>query len=1002
MTSGERSPPQEPSNPFQAFQTLMPYRVQDILLVSSLYDSFTLQEDGRLNELILGEFLELSLHHTPGLTHLSSAVEALERVKTERRFNLIITTLDPGDMDAALLAREVKRAGLDVPVVVLAYEYAELKAFLATHDVSDLEHIFLWQGNARILVAIVTCIEDRRNVAHDTAAAGVRVILVVEDNVRHYSAFLPTIYTELISQSERLLSEGVNISHKLVRLRARPKILLCSTFDTAWEHLTRYRDSMLGLISDIQFPRGGAINPEAGFELAAMARDLVPGLPILLHSSHPQYEARAQAMGAAFLRKGSETLLADLRRFMVESFALGDFIFRLPDGTEVGRARDLKSLEEKLRLVPAESIAYHGERNHFSNWFTARTEFALAHKLRPRKVSDFESLEKLRENLIASIGDYRREQSEQLVSDFDRVAFEPASAFFARIGGGSLGGKARSLAFVRFLLNYHRVARRFAGVHIAVPPSVVIATDIFDRYLAENALLAFAIDCADDETLRARFLAARLPADVVTDLAAFLEGVRWPLAVRSSSLLEDSQDQPFTGVYDTYMLANNSASHRERLDALEQAIKRVYASAFTQRAKAYLRATPYRLEEEKMAVIVQKVVGATYGDRYYPSLAGVARSHNFYPVAPAKPEDGVAAIALGMGRTVVEGERCVSFCPRYPHHASSYSKAADVLKTSQRGFWALELGTRGATGADPPDDAMRETYFGLEAAAADGTLHTAASTYSPENDAIYDGMSRPGTRVVTFAPILKHDLFPLAGILSLLLEIGARGMNRPAEIEFAARLGRGPSEPSEFGFLQMRPLVLRREAADLTIDGIPPESILCRSTRALGNGRIDGLRDLVVVDVHRFERGESRVAAREIARLNARLLAESRPYILIGVGRLGSADPWLGIPVRWEEIAGARVIVEAGLRDIRVEPSQGSHFFQNLTAFHVGYFTVNEEGADGSIDWAWIRAQTAESETSWVRLLRFAEPLVVVMNGRRNEGVICKPHAAGRDATGRA
>ncbi len=981
----------EAGDPFQTFQDLMPYRVQDILLVASLYDSFTLQEDGRLNELILAEFLDLSLHHTPGLIHVASGEQALAMARAERRFNLIITTLDPGDMDAAELAREVKRAGLDVPVVVLAYDNDERKKFIARHDVSDIERIFLWQGNARILVAIVKCIEDARNVAHDTALAGVGVVLVVEDNVRYYSSFLPTIYTELLGQSERCISEGVNLSHKLVRLRARPKILLCSTFEDAWMHFTRYRDDLLGLISDIQFPRRGSPSPEAGFDLARMARESVPDLPILLQSSHPEYAARAAAMGVSFLRKGSETLLADLRRFMVEHFAFGDFVFRTANGSEVARARDLRDLEEKLATVPAESIGYHGERNHFSRWFMARTEFALAHKLRPRKVSDFATLEHLRRDLVDSIAEYRREQSERLVSDFDRLTFDAAGAFLSRIGDGSLGGKARGLAFARYLLSYHRVAERFAGVRVAVPPAVVLATGVFDRFLAENDLLDFALESHDDEEVLRRFLAAPLPSDVVQDLIAFLDAVHWPLAVRSSSLLEDSQNQPFTGVYETFMLANNEAGVEERVERLLRAVKRVYASMFSSHAKAYLRGTTFRLEEEKMAVILQKVVGAAHGSRYYPDFAGVARSWNFYPAPPLKAEDGVAAVALGLGRAVVDGERCLSFCPRFPRHLVNFSTVEDVLANSQRSFWALDL-ERGERAGDR-EWAMRETRFGLETAERDGTLSALGSTYSGENHAVYDGLARAGTRLVTFAPVLKHGVFPLAEILSLLLEIGGRGMNRPAEIEFAVRLGEGRGDGAEFGFLQMRPLVPARETEELDVGEVHPHLLLCRSPRVLGNGRVDGLCDAVVVDFHRFDRAHSRAAAREIARFNARLAAEGRPYLLIGVGRWGSTDPWLGIPVTWDEIAGARVIVESGFRDFRVAPSQGSHFFQNLTSFQVGFFSVNSESGEGMVDWGWIASQPAEGELGWVRHLRFAEPLVAKMNGRRGEGIIYKPGA---------
>jgi len=991
MTSEPGQFAQYVSNPYQAFQNLMPFRVQDILLVASLYDSFTLQEDGRLNELILDEFLELSLHHTPGLTHVASGAEALAMARAERRFNLIITAPNLGDMDATQLARAVKAAGLDVPVVVLAFDNNERKEFVARHDTSDIERIFLWQGNARILVAIVKCLEDRRNVAHDTAIVGVPVILVVEDNVRYYSSFLPTIYTELISQSHRLISEGVNLSHKLVRMRARPKILLATTFEEAWELFTRYRPYVQGLISDVEFPRGGTPSREAGFDLARMARAAVPDLPILLQSSRSEFAPGARAVGAEFLRKYSDTLLGDLRRFMIEQFAFGDFIFRTADGREVGRASDLKTLEALLHTVPVESLAYHGERNHFSNWLTARTEFALADRLRPRKVSDFPTLEDLRHNLIDAIAEYRRGQSETLVADFDRESFDGAGSFFARIGGGSLGGKARGLAFVRYLLTYHVVGRHFPGVHIAVPPAVVLATDCFDRFLAANDLLDLALGDTDDGEILARFLAAPLPDDVVADLAGFLDAARWPLAVRSSSLLEDSQYLPLTGVYSTYMLPNRHPDGRERLAQLTQAVKRVYASTFSRHAKAYLHATPYRLEEEKMAVILQKVVGAPHGGRYYPDFSGVARSHNFYPVPPLRPQDGVAAVALGMGRTVVEGEPCLSFCPRSPQQILNFSSAEDVVANSQREFWALELGP-----ADPgldPEQAMRERRFAIATAEADGTLAALGSTYSAENHAVYDGLGRRGIRLVTFAPVLKHGLFPLAEILALLLELGSRGMNREAEIEFAVRLG-SETGVHEFGFLQMRPLVLLREGDGPSLEQGRRDHLICFSPCALGQGRLTGIHDMVVVDFHRFDRSQSRAAAQEIARFNAALSAERRPYALLGVGRWGSTDPWLGIPVTWDEISGARVIVETGFRDFRVTPSQGSHFFQNLTSFQVGYFTVNAEVGEGFVDWDWIATQPSQGELGFVRHLRFDQPVVVVMGGRDGRGAIYKPGMA--------
>jgi len=978
---------------FEGFENLMPFRVQDILLVSSLYDSFILREDGRLNELLIGESLELEQQQIPGITHVSSGAEALALARSQPRFNLIVTNLEVEDMDAAQLAHEFKAAGLDVPVVVLAYDYREIKKFLARNPVTDIEQVFLWQGNVRILISIVKYIEDKRNVLHDTSVIGVPVILVVEDNIRYYSSFLPTIYTELINQSRSLLSEGLNVAHKLVRMRARPKILLSSNYEDATQQVLKYRDYLLGVVSDVEFPRSGELNVDAGFELARMVRDEVPDVAIVLQSSRTEFRARAHAEGFSFLRKRSPTLLRDLRRFLTEQFGFGDFVFRLPDRTEVARAGDLNELEARLREVPVESIAFHSERNHFSRWLRARTEFALAQKLRPRKVSDFATLEDLRRDLIDSIAEYRSEQSQVLIGDFNASTFKSTDAFFLRIGGGSLGGKARGLAFVRHLLHINRISRRFPGVRIAVPPTVVLATDVFDRFLTENNLLDFAIHSTDNAEIEQRFLAAALPASVRDNLLAFVSEVQYPLAVRSSSLLEDSQYQPFTGVYETFMLANQHQDLLIRLEQLLEAIKRVYASTFSQHAKAYVRATPYRLEEEKMAVILQQVVGSSHGQRFYPDFSGVVRSHNFYPVSPMSYGDGIAAVALGMGREVVDGGKCLTFCPRYPRNLVQFSSVEDILANSQRDFWAMELNHTERHQDDPVAD-LKEVRFGLDAAETDGTLHNLGSTYSVDNHVVYDGLSRPGTRIVSFAPILKHGVFPLPPMLERLTKIGEEAFGRPVEIEFAVRLAQRPKESSEFGFLQIRPLVLSREGEELRMEDVNPDRLICHSSQVMGNGRIADLRDLVVVDFHRFERVRSHEVAEGVAQLNAKLSASGTPYLLIGVGRWGSNDAWLGIPVEWDEISGARVIVEAGFRDFRVTPSQGSHFFQNLTAFQVGYFTVNPDAGEGFVDWQWLGAQSAVEEQGWVRHLRFDEPLVVVMNGKTSRGMVFKPEGA--------
>jgi len=978
---------------FEGFENLMPFRVRDILLVSSLYDSFILREDGRLNELLIGESLELNLQQIPGITQVSTGAEALAIARSNSRFNLIVTNLQVGDMDAARLAREVKKSGLDIPVVVLAYDYRELKNFVARNDVSDIERVFLWQGNVRMLIAIVKYIEDKRNAQHDSAAIGVPVILVVEDNIRYYSSFLPVIYTELITQSRRVIREGINVAHKLLRMRARPKILLASTYEEAAELVAKYEDYLLGVVSDVEFPHGGELSAEAGFELARMIRDAVPDVPIVLQSSRTQFRARAHSEGLSFLRKRSPTLLADLRRLLKEQFGFGDFVFRLPDHTEVGRAADLGALEIALQEVPAESLGYHAQSNHFSHWLMARTEFALAQKLRPRKVSDFASLDHLRRDLIASIADYRSEQSDVLIGDFSTTALGSTDTFFLRIGNGSLGGKARGLAFMRHLLHKHRLPRQFPDVRIAVPPAVVLATDVFDRFVAENNLGDFALHCSNDHEIEQRFLEASLPPSVRDSLLEFLGEIGYPLAVRSSSLLEDSQYQPFTGVYETFMLANQEPDLSLRLDKLMEAIKRVYASTFSQHAKAYVRATPYRLEEEKMAVILQQVVGTPHGERFYPDFSGVVRSYNFYPSPPMKYEDGVAAVALGLGRAVVDGGKCLTFCPRYPRNIVQFSSVEDILTNSQSEFWALEMNHIVPRETDPAAN-LREVRFGLDAAEVDGTLYSVCSTYSADNHAVYDGVTRPGSRIVTFAPVLKHDVFPLAPMLDQLMSIGEDAFGRPVEIEFAVRLPKGPGEAADFGFLQIRPLVLSREGEELRMEEIDPTRLVCHSSKVLGNGRVTDMCDAVVVDSHRFERARSAEVARGVAHFNAKLSEEGRPYLLVGVGRWGSTEPWLGIPVAWDEISGARVIVEAGFRDFRVTPSQGSHFFQNLAAFQVGYFTVNPDAGEGFVDWEWLSSTPALEEDGCVRHVRFHDPLTVVMNGRTSQGMIFKPAPA--------
>lgn len=964
----------------RASRELMRHRVQDILLVSSLYDWFILSSDGQLDELILAEFVELNLRHAPGLTHVRTGEEALARLTSSTRFDLVITSMAIGDMDAVTLARRMRTHGCDTPIIVLAYSSDELSQFVRRATGSPIDRAFLWQGDARLLLAIVNYVEDRLNVAADTGEHGVQAVIVIEDSPRHYSSFLPAIYSELAHHSQAVAPEGVNRSQKLMRARARPKILLCTTFEEAWQYFWLYQQNILGVISDIEFPCGGRLEPEAGVDFARRVRALQPDVPVMLQSGNPGNEALARQVGAAFLLKESDVLLQELRRFMTEHFGFGDFVFRRADGTEVARARDLRELESALRVVPTESVAYHAERNHFSTWLKARTEFALAHSLRPRKVSDFATVDDLRQHLVGAISGYLERRNRTSIADFGHHTFD-ASATFYRIGGGSLGGKARGLAFVNLLLDEHGMRDRHRGVDITVPHAVVIGTDVFDEFLDTNGLRAIGIHGASDGEILGRFRRAAFPDALCRDLAAFLDRVPYPLAVRSSSLLEDSQYQPFAGIYETFMVPNNHWSRDVRLGHLLEAVTRVYASTFSQRAKVYLDTTPYRLEEEKMAVILQRIVGAPHGSRFYPDFSGVARSHNFYPIAPASHDDGIAAVALGLGMAVVDGDACVRFCPKYPRHIVQFSSIADIVQNSQREFFAVSL--------DHEPNRSAVGVFGLDAAEADGTLFHVGSTYSPENDAVYDGVSRPGVPLVSFAPILKSRLFPLAEIVSQLLELCVQGTSGAVEIEFAARLG--GVHGREFAVLQLRPIAHARELVHIEIGEIDPQHLVCASPSVLGHGRVTGLQDVVVVDFHRFDRARSQDVALAVARFNALLTARRTPYVLIGVGRWGSREPLLGIPVTWDQISGARVIVESGFRDFRVAPSQGTHFFQNLTSTGTGYFTVNAEAGEGYVDWEWLAKQPESATTEYVRHLRFDRPLVVEMDGTRNRGIILKP-----------
>jgi CheY-like chemotaxis protein len=968
------------------YTDLMAHRVRTILMVASRYDSFLLEEEGQLAELLAGEYrnLGLSVRDVPRLVAAESAGQALE-LAAAAPFDLVVSTTRLPDLSLGAFAERLEATHPALRLGVLVPHAWDIPRLAGVRESGAVDHFFLWQGDAKTLLAMIEQEEDLRNAAHDVLQGGVQVLIVVEDDFRFLSFFLPHLYAEITRQTSRLMAEGLNVSDRLLRLQARPKILLARSWEQAWKLWRSYHEHVLAVIADVGFPRGGALDPRAGLDLARQMVAEVPDLPVLLQSSEPDLGADALGAGAAFVHKGAADWPGRLKDFLLQRCGFGDFIFRLADGTEVGRAATLRQILEQLGRVPEASLAHHASRNQFSRWFAARTEFELAGMVRPRKVSEFGSVAGLRQYLVREVAGYLREIQRHAVADFDDRRFDEFVAF-AKIGEGPLGGKGRGLAFVQRLLAEEQHA--LEGVEIAVPQTVVVAADIFDAYLEENELrpLLARAGKLDDGDLLDAFRRGRFNPQMRAHLAAYLREVRDPIAVRSSSVLEDSPYQPFAGVYATIFLPNNHPSLDVRLAQLLEAIKVVYASTFMKAAREYLETTPHRIEEERMGVLLQRLVGSRHGDRFYPLFSGVASSYNFYPFSAMQPEDGVALVACGLGKTVVEGFEALRFCPAHPQVLPQFSAVKDVLRNAQRRFWALDMTSM---------DVIPGLRFDANLVRIDVTealerpdAGWLASTYQRENDALADGIARGGTPLVTFARLLRGRALPLPQLLVRVLQMAQAGMGIPVEIEFAAE----PAEPGGtpvFYVLQVRPMVVEQDVQTPELDRLPPERLVVRSPCALGHGRTEGIYDVVVVD-HGLDRSRTSEAATVLEKLNAALRTARRPYLLIGPGRWGSRDPWLGIPVAWSQIAGAAAIVETDFDDLDAEPSQGSHFFHNLTSFAIPFLPVHRRFDGGRIHWQWLAEQPAEAVAldGKVRHLRLAAPLHVLLDGSRRHGVV--------------
>jgi Pyruvate phosphate dikinase, AMP/ATP-binding domain len=974
---------------FKDYRELMAVKVREILLVSSPYDAFILEEDGSLASRIINEYSGLNLSLPPRVTRIASAKEALALIETEP-VDMVLTMPHLGDMDAFSFGIEVKKKRPSLPVILLAHGTRGVYPPVEDADRSGIDKIFIWSGNSDLLLALVKNVEDRLNVDHDTEKAGVRVLILVEDAPAYYSSFLPLIYKEIVLQTQAVLVGGLNEEDRLLKMRARPKILHAETFEEAMAFYERYGPYLFGIISDTRLPRGGQMGADAGVSLLARVRKEVPDLPLLLLSNEPANRECAEKIPALFLDKNSPRLLDALHDFFMAHLGFGDFVFRMPDGSEVDRASTLRELEEKLAHIPDASLRHHADRNHFSGWILARSEIGLGSAFRAVNACQFESVMAMRRYIIGNIRDLRKLRQKGVVAQFNAGYFDAGVMEFVKIGQGSLGGKARSLAFMSALLHQNPWIRdKFPKVNIRIPRTLVIATDAFEAFIEENDLHALAREEPNDDEIRRRFIAAAIPRWLKTDLRAFLTHVKVPLSVRSSSLLEDAQFQPYAGLYETFMIPNAHEDFDTRLEQLITAVKLVCASTFYEGPRAFSRSIGSQPREVAMAVIVQALVGDVWGDFFYPAISGVGQSHNFYPVAPMTSEDGVAHIALGLGKTVVEGERALRFSPRYPKILPHFSNVDDILANAQRTFYALRM-RRGAdcAGFDCMENLEKRD---IDTAEKEYPVIRLASTYSPDDHRLRDSGYLPGPKVITFAQVLKYDQFPLAPLLADLLELGERGMGCPVEIEFAVKFGGdGDTERDEFAFLQMRPMAAATDRLQVAVTADDLDRAVCRSEQALGNGVHRTIADVVYVKPDAFDAAETVAMAAEIGQVNAGLVAKGRPYLLAGPGRWGSSDRWLGIPVRWQHISGVAAMVEVRNDLLKADPSQGSHFFQNITSLGIQYLTVTEGSHDFFL-WRHLDALAAETETTYLRHVRFSAPLTVKIDGRSSRGVVMLP-----------
>ena len=960
---------------FKIFHELMSFRVQEVLLVSSPYDAYILEEDGSMASRIINEYHGLNLSRPPRITHTADAVQALELLE-KQHFDLVVTMAHLNGMAGCEFAMKTKEQYPDIPIILLTHSVRDAIHQTDFFQKPCFDNSYTWCCDSSIMLALVKNAEDQRNVAHDTEKAMVRVILLVEDSPLHRSILLPMLYEELVEQTLAVLDEGLNEQHRLLKMRARPKILTAASYEEALSLFTRYRPYIFSVMSDVRFPKNGEESASAGYELLKEIRSRVPDLPLLMLSSERGNRALALQIPAVFIEKENRYIAEKLHEFFIRHLGFGDFIFRTPDGMEVGRASSLYEFEQQLGTVPDESLRYHARCNHFSNWVMARVEVSLAARLHKNQVGGINDSSALRKNLVEKVHALRKSRQQGVMTHFSTRDYDPEVTEFTRIGQGSVGGKARGIAFMASEL--HQISYRqplFKTNTIKIPKTCVIASSGFKDFISLNRL--HPDEHLSDHEIEQQFLAAALPDWLLKDLQAYVKNIHYPLSIRSSSLLEDARYRPYAGIYHTCMLTNQAPDFNERLDQLVQAVKRVYASTWFEGPRTYSRSIG-QTRVDAMAVIIQQTVGRQYGDFFYPAISGVAQSYNYYPVDPMQAEDGIVHLATGFGKTVVEGEQSLRFCPVYPRHLPQFSTVEDMLNNAQRHFYCLSW----APGTEPVGSM---TLRQLEEAEGEEAIQFLSSTYIPEEHRIRDSRV-PGPKVLTFAPILKYDVYPLAALLKELLALGRTGMGCEVEVEFAVDLAEDPAE-SVFYFLQIRPIVVGNEMEQLRITEEDKEAAFLASQDALGYGRHDKMQDIIFIRPDSFDRAKTQEYAQAIGKINRMLHHQERPYLLIGPGRWGTADPWLGIPVQWRDISGVGAIVELQDGAVRAEASQGSHFFQNITSLGIPYLMVREQDDGDAIDWDWLLAQERESESGGVCHVCLAEPFTLQVDGENNEAV---------------